>query len=117
MARTIKLVPQTSRKKSEPALTPEAREKEMINLAMNVAEEQLRNGTASSQVITHFLKLGTEKEKLEREKLERENKLLTTKAEVLESTKHIEELYQKAMNAFTNYRGGLGGDDSDENIF
>ena len=87
------------------ALSPEDREKQMINLAVNLAEEQLREGTASSQIITHFLKLATTREQLEKEKLENENKLLQAKAEALESNKNMEELYTKALKAMTEYSG------------
>ena len=101
-----------STKRGRPALTPEARENQMISLAVDLAEQQLRDGTASSQVITHFLKLATAKERLEREKLEQENKLLVAKTEALQSQKHIEELYTNAINAMRNY-GGFGDPDED----
>lgn len=98
-------------KKMRPALTPEARENQMISLAMDRAEEQLRDGTASSQVITHFLKLATEKERIEREILERQKELITAKTEALQSAKKIEELYTNAIAAMRNYSGQ---GDSDE---
>lgn len=91
--------------KMRPALTPEARENQMIALAMDRAEEQLRDGTASSQVITHFLKLATEKERIEREILERQKELITAKTEALQSAKKIEELYTNAIAAMRNYSG------------
>ena len=91
--------------KSRPPITPEARENQMISLAVDLAEQQLRDGTASSQVITHFLKLATVKEKLERERLEEENKLLRAKTENLKSQKSSEELLDKALRAFTSYAG------------
>ena len=94
-----------TRKVGRPALTPEARENQLVSLAINLAEEQLRNGTASSQVITHYLKLGSSKEKLEREKLERENELLRAKAEALASAKHVEDLYANALKAMKGYSG------------
>lgn len=100
-----KLVDSTTvRPKQRPALTAEARENQMIALAMDAAEEQLRNGTASSQVITHFLRLGTEKEKLEREKLEKENKLLVAKTQAIDSAKEIERLYSEALKAMRSYQ-------------
>lgn len=77
----------------------------MVSLAVDLAEKQMRQGTASAQVITHFLRLGSEREKLERAKLEHENKLLEAKREALESTKRIEVLYEEAMSAFKTYRG------------
>ena len=101
-------------KRSRPALTPEGRDNQMMSLAINLAEQQLRDGTASSQVITHYLKMAAnrEKEKLEREKLENENKLLRAKTEALESAKRIEELYDKAIVALSSYKGY--GDEPDE---
>lgn len=86
-----------------PALNPEDREQQLINLAVNLAEQQLRDGTASSQVITHYLKAGSLKEKYEKERLIEENKLLRARTEALQSAKHLEELYQEAMDAFKGY--------------
>ena len=100
-----------STKKMRPALTPETRENQMISLAVDLAERQLREGTASSQVITHFLKLGTTKMQLEKEKLEKENKLLTAKTEAIESTKRVEELYSNALKAMQTYSGRGDSDD------
>lgn len=88
-----------------PALTPEARENQMIHFAMELAEQQLRDGTASSQVITHFLKLGSTKDKLEKEIMEKNKELLNAKTESLQSSKHMEELYKDAIKAFTAYGG------------
>lgn len=93
------------RKKRPPAKTPEARENQLIELAVDLAEEQMLNGTASSQVITHFLKLGTTRAALETEKIRRENELLKAKTENLESMKRIEELYQDAIVAMRRYSG------------
>lgn len=101
----------SSSRKMRPALTPEARENQMISLAVDRAEQQLRDGTASSQVIVHYLKLGSLKEKLEREKLEEENKLLRAKTEAMESAKRIEELYSEAINAMRRYSGHGDPDD------
>ena len=88
-----------------PALTPEARENQMISLAVDLAERQLQEGTASSQVITHYLKLGSMRERLEREKLEEENKLLKARTEQIQSMKRVEELYEEAIKAMRNYSG------------
>ena len=87
------------------AMTPEARENELISLAVNLAEKQLREGTASSQVITHYLKLGSTKERMEKEMMQEQIKLLTAKTEALQSTKHVEELYEEAIAAFKRYNG------------
>ena len=88
-----------------PGLTPEARENQMIALAVDLAEQQLREGTASSQVITHYLKLGSTKERIEKEILEKQKELISAKTEALQSAKRIEELYTNAMNAMRNYSG------------
>ena len=97
-------------RKIRPALTPEARENQMISLAVDLAEKQLMEGTASSQVITHYLKLGSTKERLEKEKLEEENKLLKARTEALQSAKRVEELYADAISAMKKYSGNGGGD-------
>lgn len=89
-----------------PAITPEARENQMISLAEQLAEQQLRDGTASSQVITHYLKLGSTKERIEREILERQKELITAKTEALQSAKRVEELYANAIAAMKRYSGG-----------
>lgn len=94
-----------SSRKMRPALSPEARENQLVSLAVDLAEKQLREGTASSQVVTHYLKLGSTRERLEREKLEEENKLLKAKTEQLQSTKRMEELYSKAIDAMRSYAG------------
>ena len=104
MAKTVKTSSSNSAKKMRAALTPEARENQMIALAMNLVEQRLLDGTASSQETTHFLKLGTEKARLEREKLIEENKLLKAKTEQIESSRRIESLYEDAMKAFKGYR-------------
>ena len=104
-------------KKPRPALTPEARENQLISLAVDLAEQQLMDGTASSQVITHFLKLASSKEKLEKEKLQNENTLLKTKVEALQSTQRIEELYADAIKAMSLYRGEGSVEDTDSDIF
>ena len=99
------------RKKIRRALRPEARENQLIALAVDLAEKQLMEGTASSQVITHYLKLGTTKEKIEREIMEKQKELLEAKAENLRSAKKVEELYINALNAMKNYSGH--GDEND----
>ena len=91
--------------KKMPALTPEARENQMISLAVDLAEQQLRDGTASSQVITHFLKLGSSKDRLEKEMMERQKELIEAKTETLNSARRIEELYKNALDAMRSYQG------------
>ena len=92
-------------RQTRPALTPEARENQLISAAVNLAEKQLLEGTASSQVITHYSKLGSSKERLEKEKLERENELLRARTEALQSAQRVEELYANALDAMRRYNG------------
>ena len=99
-------------KKIRPALTPEARENQMISLAVDLAEKQLQEGTASSQVITHYLKLGSTRERLEREKLAEENKLLRAKTKSIEEAADMKDLYVNAIKAMARYSGN--GDDDEE---
>lgn len=96
-----------------PATTPENRENQLISLATDLAERQMEDGTASAQVITHYLKLGTTREKLEQERLSRENHLLGAKADQLASARRIEELYETALNAMRSYAGQMV-DEADE---
>lgn len=95
-----------------PATTPEGRENEVVSQAIDLAEQQIRDGTASSQVITHFLKLGSTREILEQERLRHENELTKVKIEALESQKRVEELYKEALDAMRSY----SGETPDENI-
>ena len=94
-----------STRKMRPALNDDARERQMISLAVDLAEKQLLDGTASSQVITHFLKLGSTKERIEKEILEKQKDLITAKTEALQSQKRVEELYSEALNAMKRYSG------------
>ena len=93
------------RRRRKPATSPEQREGELVSLAADLAEEQIRGGTASSQVITHFLKLGSSREKLEQSRLSHENELLQVKKEAMESQKRVEELYLSALDAMRSYSG------------
>jgi len=98
-------------RKTRPALDPEARENQMISLAVDLAERQMRDGTASSQVITHYLKLATAKERIEREILEKQKELITAKTEALKSQKRVEELYAEALKAMRTYNGQAPSED------
>ena len=98
-------------RKIRPALTPEARENQMISLAMDLAEKQLLEGTASSQVITHFLKLGSLREQKELAILEEQRKLTEAKTEKLQSESTMDELYLNAINAMKRYSGYQGSDE------
>lgn len=103
----------TAKPKRRPATTPEARENQLISLAVDLAEQQLSQGTASSQVITHYLKLGSTKEKIEKEILQEQKELLKAKTEAMQSQKRVEELYQNALNAMRAYSGNMGDEDYD----
>lgn len=97
-----------------PALSPEARENQLISLAIDQAEKQLLEGTASSQVLVHFLKLATTRERLEKEILEKQKELLGAKTEQIQSEKDSKELYAKAIAAMRRYSGGgVAPDDTD----
>jgi hypothetical protein len=91
--------------RQRPATTPEGREAQLVAQAIDLAERQIQAGTASSQVITHFLKLGSTREQLEQERLEHENELTRVKIEAIESQKRVEELYLEALQAMRSYRG------------
>lgn len=97
-----------------PATTPEGRENQLISSAFELAEEQILSGTASSQVITHFLKLGSTRNRLEQDKLEQENNLLRAKIETLASAQRIEELYGKALESMREYSGAYTPDDDED---
>ena len=103
MSKTIKN--NTNVKKSRPALTPEARENQLIAKAINMAEEQLDNRTASSQVLCHYLKLGTVKAQLELERERKAIELLKAKANAMASNERMEKLYADALNAMRTYSG------------
>ena len=96
---------ESKQKKLKPALTPEARENQLIALAVNLAEKQLREGTASSQVITHYLKLGSTKDRIEKEILEKQKELIEAKTQSLQSARQNEELYREVLEAFRSYSG------------
>jgi hypothetical protein len=93
-----------------PATTTEGRESQLISLADSLAERQMREGTASAQVITHFLKLGSTREKLEQQRLINENLLLSAKIEQINSGQRMEELYAAALGAMREYKGEVQDD-------
>lgn len=100
-----KIVETEPKKKVRKALTPEAREQQLIAMATDLAEQQLRDGTASSQVITHFLKLGTMEKKLEMKNLETEIGLKNAKKQAIEGSQRVESLYADALKAMKQYSG------------
>ena len=101
----------SSKPRRPAATTPEARESQLVALAVDLAEQQLAAGTASVAVITHYLKLGSMRESLEREKLISENELRKAQVESARSAKNVEELYAKAIESMREYSGSA--DDSD----
>lgn len=98
--------PANSRRRA-PAVDPEARENQMIALAIDAAEKDLLSTNPSKQIVVHYLKLATVKTQLEKEKLKRENQLLEAKTSALESQARSEELYQNAIEAMASYSGGF----------
>lgn len=101
-------------KRIRPALTPESREDQLVALAINLAEKQLLEGTASAQVISHFLKIGSTKERIEKEILEEQKDLIKAKTEALKSEKRVEELYEEALNAMRRYSGQVVDEEREE---
>ncbi len=90
---------------NRPAQLPESRQAQLVNLAVNLAEKQLREGTASSAVIVHYLKLGTKETELKLEALKAQNRLLDAKTTSIESAANQEQLTQAALDAFKSYAG------------
>lgn len=111
MAKVKSPAPNGQRRKIRPALTPEARESQLISLAYDLVEERLLEGTATSQETTYFLKLASSKTRLENEKLIEENKLLRAKTEAVQSEKKNEEFYGKVLAALKKYNGQSRQDD------
>jgi hypothetical protein len=104
-------------RRRSPARTPEAREDELAAAAYDLAEEQIQSGTASSQVITHFLKAGSRRERMEQMRMEYEIELMQVKKEQLEGQKRVEELYLSALRAMRVYSGqGSSEDEFDEEM-
>ena len=106
-------ISESKQSRRKPATTPEGRENELVSDAIDLAEKQIRAGTASSQVITHFLKLGSTRERLEQQRLEHENELTRVKIEALEGQKRVEELYIEALAAMRSYSGDLPASELD----
>jgi hypothetical protein len=105
---------QPVRKRMPPATTPEGREQQMIAAAFDLAEQQIMDGTASAQVITHFLKLGSSRDKLEQEKIALEKELVKSRVEQISSTAQNSELYEQAINMMKIYTGEEPEEQNDE---
>lgn len=104
---------QNSVRKRPPATTPEARENQIIAMAYDLVEKRIREGTASSQETTHFLKIGSTQARMEKEELAKKIELITAKTEAIQSAKRIEELYSDAMKAFSVYSGNRKAQEDD----
>lgn len=98
--------PANSRKRI-PAVDPEARQNQLIALAIDAAERKLLEPNPPNQLILHYLKLGTAQAELEKEKLRKENLLLDAKTSAIESQARTEELYRNAIEAMASYSGGF----------
>ena len=107
MATGRKLSEETVLRDSPPATGLEAREDQLISLAVNQAEQMLKKGNAPTQIVVHYLKLATTKNQLEKEKLRKENILLEAKASAIESAARSEELYARAIAAMREYAGSV----------
>lgn len=106
-----RMPPEPNTTRRPPATTPEALENQMISMAYDTAKKQMLDGSASAQVVVHFLKLGSSRERLEQKKMEQETILLVAKAEMIASQERTEELYKAALGAMSRYQGR---EDSDE---
>ncbi len=107
------------RTRRKPATTLEDRENEVVADAISLAHRQIQDGTASSQVITHFLKMGSTREQLEQERLEHENELTRVKIEAIASQARVETLYKEALDAMRAYSGQAplpGSDEEDPDV-
>ena len=100
----------SSQRKIRPAMTPEGRVRQLCNMAMNVAEAQMRDKTVSSQVLTHFLKEASLRTQLELEKIRQENLLTQAKIDQIHQAEDTKELFDKAIKAMNTY-SGHGDDD------
>lgn len=119
MARVKTPADRDSNRPMRPALNPEARENQLISLAVDLVEQRLRDGTASSQETTHFLKLASRKAKLEAERQELENELIRAKTQHLKDQADMKALYADAIAAMRRYSGnaGMNSDDEDDDYY
>lgn len=99
------------------AMDMDAREDQIIALAYDLAEKRIREGTASSQEVTHFLKLGSSKNRLEKQVLAEQVKLITAKTSAIETGKNLGELYANAVKAMQSYQGGAANEDEDPDLY
>lgn len=116
MARRIDDEQSAPRRRSR-AKTPEERESMLVSMAMDRAEQQIADGTASSQLLTHFAKLGSSREALEQERLRNENEVLRKKVESMEAAIDVKNLMEEALSAFKGYSGNPDPDDDDDDYY
>lgn len=114
MARTKKESPESKKRKTAPASTPEGRQAQIAAAAVDLAEKRILDGTASNQLVLHYLKIADPMRKVEQEILEKQKELIVAKTENLASQKKIEELYADAIKAMTRYNGGSTEDDYED---
>ena len=107
----------TKGRRMRPGLTPEARNSQLMSMATDLAEQKLRDGTAPTQIIVHYLRMATEKDKLEREILRKQEELMEAKRQNLQSQKRYEDLVSNALEAMRRYSGNSGSDEDDSDIF
>ena len=94
-----------TKKKLPPSRSLEESEQRCIADATRLAEQKLADGTASSQIIMHYLKQGTEKTRLEIEKIKYETELVKAKTEAVKSQQRSEELFAEVVSALKEYSG------------
>lgn len=109
MPKTKKVSQPAETKKIRPAISPEARENQLIGLAYDLVEKRLLEGTATSQETTSLIKLGNTKARLEIEKMRYETELVKAKTEAIESSSNAEKLFEEAMKAMQEYSGNVQG--------
>lgn len=114
MAGMRKISDQPTGRRHAPALDPAAREQQLISLAIDLAEKKLLDGTASNQLIVHYLKMASTREQLEKAKIEKEIMQLDAKTQAIQSTAHLEELFLKATNAMKTYGASVNRDEAEE---
>lgn len=106
MARSKKQSPESNKRKTAPASTPEGRQAQIVAAAVDLAEQRILDGTASNQLLLHYIKIADPMRKIEEEILEKQKELIVAKTENLASQKKMEELYSEAIKAMTRYSGG-----------
>lgn len=96
------------------ARSPEARENQLMDLAVDLAEKQLSEGTASAMLITHYVRMASQKARLEQEKLQKEIEFLRAKTDAYEADRRSDEKYERALRAFSLYSGHPDESETDE---